>query len=51
MKILVNAQPLLQPLSGVGQYIYQLYNAILDFDVECRFYYRYEVSKHLKKGG
>jgi alpha-1,3-rhamnosyl/mannosyltransferase len=51
MKILANVQPLIQPLSGVGQYIYQLYNAILDFDVPCQFYYRYHVSKQLKTGG
>ena len=51
MKILANVQPLIQPLSGVGQYIYQLYNAILDFDEPCYFYYRYHVSRQLKIGG
>lgn len=51
MKILANVQPLIKPLSGVGQYIYQLYSAILDFDVPCYFYYRYHVSKQLKTGG
>jgi alpha-1,3-rhamnosyl/mannosyltransferase len=51
MKILVNAQPLLHPLSGVGQYTYQLYREMLNLQTPCRFYYRYHYSKELKTGG
>lgn len=51
MKILVNAQPLLNPLSGVGQYTFQLYREILNLRAPCRFYYRYHASKQLKTGG
>lgn len=51
MKILVNAQPLLQPLSGVGQYTFQLYREILRLDAKCRFYYRYHYSDALIASG
>ena len=51
MKILVNAQPLLHPLSGVGQYTYQLYREMLKLEAPCRFYYRYHFSEALKTGG
>lgn len=51
MKILVNAQPLLQPLSGVGQYTLQLYREMLSLECSCRFYYRYYYSDLLTVNG
>lgn len=51
MKILVNAQPLLQPLSGVGQYTFQLYREMLRLNAPCRFYYRYHYSDVLEANG
>ena len=47
MKILVNAQPLLKPLSGVGQYTLQLYRELLRMECSCRFYYRFHYSDRL----
>ena len=48
MKVLVNASPLIdQPLTGVGQYTYQLYQEILALQIPCRFYYRYQFSDSL----
>lgn len=39
MKVCVNGLPLLAPMSGIGQYIAQLYSEISSLGVECNFYY------------
>lgn len=45
MKVIVNALPLARPLSGVGQYIYQLYKAMPA--VSCKYFYGYAWSNEL----
>jgi len=45
MKVIVNALPLARPLSGVGQYIYQLYKAMPA--VSCKYFYGYAWSNDL----
>jgi glycosyltransferase involved in cell wall biosynthesis len=52
LKVLVNAGPLVnRPLTGVGQYTYQLYRELLALQTPCRFYYRYHFSDDLKVTG
>ena len=45
MKVIVNALPLARPMSGVGQYIYQLYKAMPE--VSCKYFYGYAWSNDL----
>ena len=49
LKVLLNASPLIdQPLTGVGQYTFQLYRELLALQTDCRFFYRYEFSDALE---
>lgn len=50
MKIAVRATPLLNPLSGIGQYILQLYTQMLLLDQECFFFYGHHWSNSLLVG-
>ncbi|MFM8442182.1 MAG: glycosyltransferase family 4 protein, partial [Methylococcus sp.] len=47
MKVIVNALPLARPLSGVGQYIYQLYQAMAGSHISCKYFYGYAWSNDL----
>jgi glycosyltransferase involved in cell wall biosynthesis len=50
VKIAVRATPLLNPLSGVGQYVLQLYTQMLLLRQECRFFYGHHWSNRLLVG-
>jgi len=52
VKVLLNAGPLVnRPLTGVGQYTYQLYRELLALQTPVRFYYRYHNSNQIKLTG
>ena len=50
MKVAVNAMPLVNPLSGVGQYVFQLYSAMSALNMECDYYYGFYWAKKLEAG-
>lgn len=50
MRILVNAMPMEQPLSGVGQYTRCLYQALERIEPDCLYFYGYHWSSTLSAG-